>query len=128
MIVCDPAGTADFLKAIAHPTRILILEKLLVGPECVTDIEDLLSVRQANVSQHLTVLRHAKLVDFAQSGALRCYYLARPKLVRDLLALTQRADQPLKRTAEDIQAEKRRMTKRAGTRKACSAQVLRARA
>jgi ArsR family transcriptional regulator len=105
---------------MAHPTRILILEELLRGPKCVTDIEDLLSVRQANVSQHLTVLRHAKLVGFAQRGALRCYYLARPKLVRDLLRVTQRHDPVLKRTSEDVEMEKKRLARRAGTIQACS--------
>ncbi len=121
MIVGDPAGTADFLKAMAHPTRILILEELLGGPKCVTDIEDLLSVRQANVSQHLTVLRHARLVGFAQRGALRCYYVARPKLVRDLLRLTQRSDPVLKRSTDEIEAEKQRRAKRTSKALACSA-------
>lgn len=99
---------AEFLKACGHPTRLLILNELLAGVKCVTDIEDLLSVRQANVSQHLSVLRHAKLVDFARDGALRCYYLTRPKLVRDLLRLLKRGDPVLKRTRGQIAAQKRR--------------------
>ncbi len=108
----DALATAELLKALGHPTRLMILGELLAGPKCVTDIEDLLAVRQANISQHLSVLRHAKLVDFAQSGALRCYYLARPKLVRDLLALTERGDPVIRRTAQEIQAEKTRKASR----------------
>ena len=70
---------AETLKAFSHPTtRLSILQELLAGPKCVTDMEELLPVRQANLSQHLCVLRNAKLVDFAQEGALRCYYLSRP--------------------------------------------------
>jgi ArsR family transcriptional regulator len=121
MIVRDTKATAELLKALAHPTRLLILEELLAGPKCVTDIEDLLSVRQANVSQHLTVLRHAQLVDFAQSGALRCYYLARPKLVRDLLRLTQRGDPVLRRTVAEIQAEKARIARKSRREKSYAA-------
>lgn len=99
---------AELLKACGHPTRLMILNELLAGVKCVTDIEDLLSVRQANVSQHLAVLRHAKLVDFARDGALRCYYLTRPRLVRDLLRLLQRGDAPVERTRGQIAAEKKR--------------------
>ena len=112
MPVRDALATAELLKALGHPTRLMILDELLAGPKCVTDIEDLLAVRQANISQHLSVLRHAKLVDFAQSGALRCYYLARPKLVRDVLSLTERGDPVIRRTAQEIQAEKTRKASR----------------
>lgn len=63
---------AELLKACSHPTRLMILNELMNGVKCVNDIEDLLEVRQTNISQHLAVLRHAKLVDYAQDGTLRC--------------------------------------------------------
>ena len=99
-------GRARVMKALAHPTRLMILQELLAGTKCVTDMEELLPARQANISQHLAVLRNAKLVDFAQDGALRCYYLARPKLVRDLLRLMSRDEPAVKRTADQIKREK----------------------
>ena len=99
---------AELLKACSHPTRLAILEELLSGPKCVTDMEDLLPARQANISQHLAVLRYSRLVDFAQDGALRCYYLSRPKLVQDLLALVRREEPVLKRSPAEIKAEKER--------------------
>lgn len=107
---------AELLKAFSHPTRLMILNELLAGVKCVTDIEDLLACRQANISQHLTVLRHAKLVDFAQDGALRCYYLTRPRLVRDLLRLLKRGDPVVRRTREQIATQKRRKQKKACTK------------
>jgi ArsR family transcriptional regulator len=71
-------------------------------------MEDLLPVTQVNISQHLTVLRNARLVDFVQDGALRCYYLSRPKLVEGVLALLS-ADHPvLRKTREQIDREKAR--------------------
>lgn len=100
---------AEVLKAFAHPTRLAILEELLEGPKCVTDMEDLLPARQANISQHLAVLRFARLVDFAQDGALRCYYLARPALVRDLLELMGRPEPAVKRSPVEIRADKERL-------------------
>ena len=99
---------ADLLKAFAHPTRLQILGELRKGTQCVTDMEEILPVTQVNISQHLTVLRNAKLVDFAQDGALRCYYLSRPKLVDGILELLA-ADLPvIRKTKEQIDREKAR--------------------
>jgi len=100
---------AEMLKAFSHPTRLSILQELLAGPKCVTDMEELLPVRQANLSQHLCVLRNAKLVDFAQEGALRCYYLARPRLVGDMLKLLGREEPVIKRSAAQLKADKQRL-------------------
>jgi ArsR family transcriptional regulator len=113
MALDDPQATAELIKAFAHPTRLLILKELLAGPKCVTDIEDLIPARQANISQHLAVLRFARLVDNAHDGALRCYYLARPRLVRQLLALVQRDHPVVKRSADAIKHEKERLARRA---------------
>jgi ArsR family transcriptional regulator len=45
-------------------------------------------------------------VDFAQDGALRCYYLGRPKLVEGVLTLLS-ADHPvIRKTKEQIDREK----------------------
>jgi ArsR family transcriptional regulator len=100
---------AELLKAFSHPTRLAILQELVAGPKCVTDMEELLPARQANVSQHLAVLRHAKLVDYAQDGSLRCYYLCRPHLVQDMLVLVGRDEPVVKRTPEEIRADKERL-------------------
>lgn len=107
----NPNDAAELLKAFSHPTRLAILQELVVGPRCVTDMEELLPARQANISQHLSVLRHAKLVAYAQAGSLRCYYLSRQKLVEDMLTLVERDDPVVKRTPEEIQADKERLAK-----------------
>lgn len=97
---------ASVLKALAHPTRLQIIAELQTGTRCVTDMEDLLPASQANISQHLAVLRHANLVDFAQDGSLRCYYLSRPELVEGIFSLLA-ADLPvIRKTKEQIQREK----------------------
>jgi ArsR family transcriptional regulator len=105
----DNSVAAELLKAFSHPTRLAILQELTAGPKCVTDMEEILPARQANISQHLAVLRHAQLVDYAQDGALRCYYLCRPKLVEDMLTLVARNDQAVKRTPAEIQADTDRL-------------------
>lgn len=100
------------LRAFAHPTRLAILEELSKGPKCVTDLEDLLPVRQANLSQHLALLRYTQLVDFAQDGQTRCYYLARPRLVLNLLAILARDEPQVTKTAEQINADKAKLAAR----------------
>ena len=80
---------ADLLRILGHPTRLAIVQKLANGPKCVTDIQELLDVPQANVSQHLTVLRSYQIVGYHEDGKLRCYYLTRPaitKLIEDVLS------------------------------------------
>ena len=103
--------TAELLKAFSHATRLAILQELLVGPRCVTDMEEILPARQANISQHLAVLRNARLVDYAQDGVLKCYYLCRPRLVKDLLALVGRDEIIVTRTAAEIKADKERLAR-----------------
>lgn len=75
---------AELLRQLGHPTRLAILQELMKGGKCVTDIRDLLEVPQPNISQHLSVLRQQRIVDYSEDGKLRCYYLKRPVLVHAL--------------------------------------------
>ncbi|MEA2069307.1 MAG: metalloregulator ArsR/SmtB family transcription factor [Verrucomicrobiota bacterium] len=75
---------AELLRQLGHPVRLAILEELMKGGKCVSDIRDLLEVPQPNISQHLTVLRQQRIVDFSEEGKLRCYYLKRPAFVHAL--------------------------------------------
>ena len=80
---------AELLRLLGHPTRLALLSGLLQGTKCVTDIQELLDVRQAYASQHLSALRRAGFVDCCEQGKLRCYYLTRPRLIRQLLKFLQ---------------------------------------
>lgn len=97
---------ADLLKAVAHPTRLQIVAELLKGTKCVSDMEDLLPASQANISQHLTVLRNAGIVKYTQSGSLRCYYLSRPGLVSAIFRQLGEGETVACRTKDDIAREK----------------------
>jgi ArsR family transcriptional regulator len=87
-------NNAELLRVLAHPIRIALLEQLAGGPRCVSDIQDLLEIRQPNVSQHLAALRREGIVDYHEDGKMRCYYVARPDLVRALLRFL-RGDYPV---------------------------------
>lgn len=97
---------AAILKALAHPTRLQIVAELLKGTKCVSDIQDILPASQANISQHLTVLRNAGLVDFAQNGAQRCYFVSRPRLSSTIIALLSEDEPPVRYTKEEINLHK----------------------
>ena len=65
----------DFLKALAHEGRLLILCHLASGERSVTELEDLLSARQAAVSQQLARLRLEGLVNYRRDGKTIYYRL-----------------------------------------------------
>ncbi len=63
------------LHALGDGTRLAILERLRRGPSSVADLARCLPVSRPAVSQHLRVLKAAKLVDDAPAGAKRIYRL-----------------------------------------------------
>ena len=66
---------SDFLKALAHEGRLMILCHLASGEKSVTDLERLLSSRQAAVSQQLARLRLEGLVSYRREGKAIFYSL-----------------------------------------------------
>lgn len=66
----------DFLKAIAHEGRLIILCRLAKGEASVTELENMLSERQAAVSQQLARLRIEGLVDTRREGKTIYYSIA----------------------------------------------------
>ena len=69
-------SAADFLKALAHEGRLLMLCHLASGEKSVTQLEELLSARQAAVSQQLARLRYEGLVETRRDGKTIYYSLA----------------------------------------------------
>ncbi len=61
------------LKALAHPTRLLLTERLMQGELCVGALRDLVGDDVSTVSKHLLILRHAGVVACQKRG-LNVYY------------------------------------------------------
>lgn len=74
----------EFLKALAHEGRLMILCRLATGEKSVTELEELLSSRQAAVSQQLARLRLEGLVNHRREGKIIYYSLRDPNAVRML--------------------------------------------
>lgn len=77
---------ADFLKSMAHEGRLMILCHLVQGEKSVTDLENLLSSRQAAVSQQLARLRLEGVVDYRRDGKA-IYYKIKDEKAYKLIAL-----------------------------------------
>lgn len=54
---------AIIMKAMAHPTRLFILDKLNEREHCVCELQELIGADMSTVSRHLSVLRNAGIID-----------------------------------------------------------------
>jgi ArsR family transcriptional regulator len=86
-MVSNAAKASNFLKAISHEGRLMILCHLVTGEKSVTELEDLLSARQAAVSQQLSRLRLEGLVAPRRDGKTIYYSLTdeRPRQILEVV-------------------------------------------
>lgn len=66
---------ARIAKALAHPSRQLMLDALADGELCVCELTDLVGADQSTVSKHLAVLKQAGIVDDRKEGTMTFYCL-----------------------------------------------------
>jgi len=67
------AKRSAVIKALAHPSRLLIAEALMAGELCVCDLKDLVGADMSTVSKHLTLMREAGVLACEKRG-LNIYY------------------------------------------------------
>lgn len=72
--------SAKLFKALMHPARLEILDILRDGEHCVCHIEAVLGQRQAYISQQLSVLREAGLVQDRRDGWNVHYRVTQPQV------------------------------------------------
>jgi len=66
---------AEILKALAHPTRLLIVDELSRGERCVAELTELAGADMSTVSRHLAQLRTAGILRDERRGASVYYSL-----------------------------------------------------
>lgn len=79
------ASTAEgcaLLKAMANEDRLLLLCQLTQGERCVSELEELLDIRQPTLSQQLGVLREEGLVSTRRDGKNIYYQLASMEVIQ----------------------------------------------
>jgi DNA-binding transcriptional ArsR family regulator len=110
------------LTALADPTRRVILERLLRRPHTVGELAELAGVRQPTISQHLQVMREAKLVTDRRDGTRRFYQADREGLAQlrayleslwdDVLTAYATQDEPAKRKTATARSARRTNSRR----------------
>ncbi|MDP6459305.1 MAG: metalloregulator ArsR/SmtB family transcription factor [Candidatus Hydrothermarchaeota archaeon] len=73
---------ADICKTFANPKRLEILNYLREGEKTVGELTKLANIPQANLSQHLAMLRHRKVVSTRRKGVIIYYKITNSKIIK----------------------------------------------
>ena len=79
---------AQILKALGHPSRLLMVEELAKGERCVCELTELVGADMSTVSKHLALLRDAGLVASEKRG-LWVYYSLTCPCILDFLSCVE---------------------------------------
>lgn len=72
---------AQIIKALAHPSRLMIVDELHKQKRCVAELTEMVGVDTSTVSKHLSVLKNAGLVIVEKKGTTVYYHLRMPCLM-----------------------------------------------
>jgi DNA-binding transcriptional ArsR family regulator len=81
---------AAIFKALGHPARLAMVAALGSGEQCVCDLQQIVGSEMSTVSKHLTVLRHAGIVDADKRGK-QVFYTLRLRCAVEFLHCVDRA-------------------------------------
>ena len=79
---------AAILKALAHPTRLFIVEELGRGERCVCELQEMIGADISTVSKHLARLKNAGVVEDDKRGA-QVFYMLRAACIPKFLGCIQ---------------------------------------
>lgn len=76
---------ARVLKAMAHPSRLIMLEELAKsGPKCVCELAALVELDMSTASRHLSLMKEAGLLADEKRGQMTYYHLRTPCVIKFL--------------------------------------------
>ncbi|MEM3364188.1 MAG: metalloregulator ArsR/SmtB family transcription factor [Candidatus Micrarchaeia archaeon] len=81
---------AEAFKAMGDETRLRILKQLLKERLCVNDICKRIGTTQPNISQHISVLKRAGLIEVSRRGKKCCCRAKKPKTVLKAIMLLEK--------------------------------------
>ena len=87
---------AKIVKAMAHPTRLFMVEELAKGERCVCELTEMVGADMSTVSKHLSVLKAAGILDDKRRGS-QVFYALRCPCVLNFFACVETV---MKRNAE----------------------------
>ena len=79
---------ADIIKALAHPTRLFIVDQLAKKEKCVCELKDMIGADSSTVSKHLALLKQAGLVEDDKRGT-QVFYSLRVPCVLNFISCVQ---------------------------------------
>ena len=79
---------AKILKAIAHPTRLFIVDELSQQEKCVCELTEMIGADVSTVSKHLSILKSAGIVKDEKRGT-QVYYSLKVKCVLNFLSCVE---------------------------------------
>lgn len=84
----DYERRAKVIKALAHPSRLVILDQLAQRETCVNDLQAIIGCDVSTVSKHLSVLKNAGLVVDRKAG-LQVFYSLRVPCIMDFFGCVE---------------------------------------
>jgi DNA-binding transcriptional ArsR family regulator len=107
---------AQFFKTLGHPARIRVLEVLAGGPRSVSELQPDVGLEASHLSQQLSVLRKAGVVQAERQGSSQIYSVTDPQVFELLNVAKQLIITSLSGT-EDMLAELDSMNYKPGNKK-----------
>ena len=95
------ARRADILKALAHPSRLIMVDELARGERCVCELQELVGADMSTVSKHLTVLKRAGLVESEKRG-LRVFYCLLSPCVMNFFTCVESVIEARQKQGEEV--------------------------
>ena len=102
MNTAQAQARADLLKALAHPTRVLMLEALSRGDCCVNDLRSLAATSQPTISRHLEKLKKVGILTERRAGQKVIHHLATPCMMQALNCTLEALKDVKKRQATTV--------------------------
>ncbi len=101
---------ARIAKALAHPTRLLLVDELRDGPRCVCELQAVVGADMSTVSKHLSLLRESGIIGDQRRGNMVFYALRASCLPNFLACLESLARQNAERHMAAVGPKARRIS------------------
>jgi DNA-binding transcriptional ArsR family regulator len=95
---------AKILKAMAHPSRLFIIEKLSERAHCVCELTEMIGADTSTVSKHLSILKNAGIISDRKEGTMVYYSLKAPCLLKFLGCVETVIEQNIKQQLASLRA------------------------
>jgi ArsR family transcriptional regulator len=94
---------AKVMKALAHPTRLFIVDELSRGERCVCDLTEKIGADVSTVSKHLSVLKRAGIVHDDKRG-VQVFYRLRVPCILNFFGCVEAVLEEVRRESDDAVA------------------------